>query len=338
MPRKGGWRREGSRGRFRYVDARGNRIRDEEKLARIDALVIPPAWKDVWISPNSSAKLQATGVDAAGRRQYLYHAAYRAQQEQAKFDKLIRFAERLPDLRTAMAEHLDHEELDRERVSAIATRLINSGWFRVGSERYARQSRTFGITTLRKNHVKVHGNRIAFHFRGKHKAVIRTTLVDEDLAEAIKELLALPGDRRLFRYEWEGSLFTLTGARLNDYVREHLGDEFTAKDFRTWGGTLIAAIAFAERGPVETQTEAKRVIPAVMRRVGETLGNTPAVARSSYVSPAVIDQYLDGTTIDDFRPRHLRVVSARDTGLDREEQALLSLLRSWRIKQARAAA
>ena len=338
MPRKGGWRREGSRGRFRYVDARGNRISDEEKLARIDALVIPPAWKDVWISPNSSAKLQATGVDAAGRRQYLYHAAYRAQQEQAKFDKLIRFAERLPDLRTAMAEHLDHEELDRERVSAIATRLINSGWFRVGSERYARQSRTFGITTLRKNHVKVHGNRIAFHFRGKHKAVIRTTLVDEDLAEAIKELLALPGDRRLFRYEWEGSLFTLTGARLNDYVREHLGDEFTAKDFRTWGGTLIAAIAFAERGPVETQTEAKRVIPAVMRRVGETLGNTPAVARSSYVSPAVIDQYLDGTTIDDFRPRHLRVVSARDTGLDREEQALLSLLRSWRIKQARAAA
>ena len=338
MPRKGGWRREGSRGRFRYFDTRGNRISGEEKLARIDALVIPPAWKDVWISPNSSAKLQATGVDAAGRRQYLYHAAYRAQQEQAKFDKLIRFAERLPDLRTAMAEHLDHEELDRERVSAIATRLINSGWFRVGSERYARQSRTFGITTLRKNHVKVHGNRIAFHFRGKHKAVIRTTLVDEDLAEAIKELLALPGDRRLFRYEWEGSLFTLTGARLNDYVREHLGDEFTAKDFRTWGGTLIAAIAFAERGPVETQTEAKRVIPAVMRRVGETLGNTPAVARSSYVSPAVIDQYLDGTTIDDFRPRHLRVVSARDTGLDREEQALLSLLRSWRIKQARAAA
>ena len=203
MPRKGGWRREGSRGRFRYVDARGNRISDEEKVARIDALVIPPAWKDVWISPNASAKLQATGVDAAGRRQYLYHAAFRAQQEQAKFDKLIRFAERLPDLRAAMVEHMDHEELDRERVSAIATRLINRGWFRVGSERYARESRTFGITTLRKNHVKVRGHRIAFKFRGKHKAIVRTTLVDEDLAEAMKELLALPGDRRLFRYEWE---------------------------------------------------------------------------------------------------------------------------------------
>ena len=338
MPRKGGWRREGSRGRFRYVDARGNRISDEEKVARIDALVIPPAWKDVWISPNASAKLQATGVDAAGRRQYLYHAAFRAQQEQAKFDKLIRFAERLPDLRAAMVEHMDHEELDRERVSAIATRLINRGWFRVGSERYARESRTFGITTLRKNHVKVRGHRIAFKFRGKHKAIVRTTLVDEDLAEAMKELLALPGDRRLFRYEWEESLCTLTGARLNDYVREYLGKEFTAKDFRTWGGTLIAAIAFAERGPAESEAKAKRAIPAVMRRVGEELGNTPAVARSSYVSPAVIDQYLDGTTIEDFRPRHLRVVGAREKGLDREEQALLSLLRSWRIKQARAAA
>ena len=158
-----------------------------------------------------------------------------------------------------------------------------------------------------------------------------TTLVDEELAEAIKELLALPGGRRLFRYEWEGGLCNLTGARLNDYVRDYLGDEFTAKDFRTWGGTLIAAIALAERGPAETETEAKRALPPSCARVGEQLGNTPAVARSSYVSPAVIDQYLDGTTIEDFRPRHLRVVGARDLGLDPEEQALLSLLRSWRI-------
>jgi DNA topoisomerase-1 len=151
-------------------------------------------------------------------------------------------------------------------------------------------------------------------------------------------LLELPGGRTLFRYEWEGDLYNLTGVRLNAYVRRYLGDEFTAKDFRTWGGTLIAAIAFAERGVAETPAEAKRVTAAVMRRVGEELGNTPAVARSSYVSPAVIDQYLDGTTIDDFRPRHLRVVGARDLGLDREEQALLSLLRSWRIKRGRAAA
>jgi DNA topoisomerase I len=337
MPRKG-WRRLGSRGEFHYVDARGNRIEDEEKLERIRSLVIPPAWRDVWISPSASAKLQATGVDAAGRKQYLYHPRFRAERDQEKFDRLIRFAERLPDLRAAMAEHMDSDSLDRERVSAIATRLINRGWFRVGTERYAKKSRTFGITTLRKSHVSAHGHRIAFHFQAKHRAVVRTTLVDEELAEAIKELLALPRGQRLFRYEWEGGLCALTGARLNDYVRTYLGDEFTAKDFRTWGGTLIAAIALAEHGPSETETEAKRTVTAVMRHVGKELGNTPAVARSSYVSPAVIDQYLDGTTIEDFRPRHLRVVGARDLGLDREERALLSLLRSWRIKQARAAA
>jgi DNA topoisomerase-1 len=338
MARKGGWRREGSRGRFRYLDARGNRITDEEKLERIRGLVIPPAWRDVWISPSPTAKLQATGVDAAGRRQYLYHADFRAQQEQAKFERLIRFAERLPELRSAMAEHMDNELLDRERVSAIATRLINRGWFRVGSERYAKESQTFGITTLRKSHVNVRGQRIAFHFRTKHRAVVRTTLVDEELADAVKELLALPGGSRLFRYDWEGSLYNLTGARLNDYVRLYLGDAFTAKDFRTWGGTLIAAVELAERGVAETEAEAKRTVAAVMRRVGEELGNTPAVARSSYVSPAVIDQYLDGRTIEDFRPRHLRVVGARDIGLDKEEQALLSLLRSWRIRQSREAA
>jgi DNA topoisomerase-1 len=147
-------------------------------------------------------------------------------------------------------------------------------------------------------------------------------------------LLALPGGRRLFRYESEEGRSNLTGTRLNDYVREYLGDAFTAKDFRTWGGTLTAAIALAERGPAKTEAEAKRILPAVMRRVG----NTPTVARSSYVSPAVIDQYLDGRTIEDFRPRHLRVVGARDTGPDKEEQALLSLLRSWKIRQARGAA
>jgi DNA topoisomerase-1 len=338
MPRKGGWRREGSRGRFRYVDARGDRITDEERLERINSLVIPPAWKEVWISPNPAAKVQATGVDAAGRKQYIYHADFRAQREQEKFDRLIRFAERLPGFRAAMSEHMDNEVLDRKRVSAIATRLINRAWFRVGTDRYAKESRTFGITTLRKGHVRVRGHRVAFHFRGKHRSVIRTTLVDAELAEAIRELLDLPRGSRLFRYEWEGGLCALNGARLNEYVREYLGDEFTAKDFRTWGGTLIASIELAERGVAATEAEARRSIAGVMRRVGEELGNTPAVARSSYVSPAVIEQYLDGTTIEDFRPRHLRVVSARDIGLDLEEQALLSLLRSWRIKQGRAAA
>ncbi|HKG11663.1 MAG TPA: hypothetical protein VKB07_13915 [Gaiellaceae bacterium] len=337
MVRKGGWRRAGRR-QFRYLDSRGNRITDPAKLERIETLVIPPAWKDVWISPRSNAKLQATGIDSAGRRQYLYHPEYRAQQEQAKYDKLIRFAERLPDLRAATAEHMEKDPRDRERVSAVAVRLINLGWFRVGSERYVRESRTYGITTLNKSHVSVRGSRIVFRFRGKHRALVRTQIVDSELAAAIKDLLALGGGRRLFRYEWEGDLYNLTSKRLNDYIQIYMGEEFTAKDFRTWGGTLLAALAFAERGIVESAADQKRAVAGVMRNVAERLGNTPAVTRASYVSPAVVEQYLDGRTIDDFRPRHLRVVGARDIGLDLEEQALLSLLRSWRIRRARAAA
>jgi DNA topoisomerase-1 len=338
MARRGGWGRKGRKGRFRYYDSRGKRITDADKLARIEELVIPPAWKDVWISPRASAKLQATGVDRAGRRQYLYHPEFRAKQEQEKFDKLVRFAERLPDLRKAMSKDMDGEPLSPEWVCALALRLINLGWFRVGTERYAQTTRTFGITTLRKGHVSVRGSRITFKYRGKHRVLVRTAIVDQELADAIRELTKLPGGRRLFRYELDGSVCSLTGARLNDYIEEHMGNEFTAKDFRTWGGTLIAAIALAEHGPAESGTEAKRVVAGVMRAVGEKLGNTPAVARSSYVSPAVVEQYLDGRTIEDFRPRHLRVVGARDTGLDREEQALLSLLRSWRIRRARVAA
>jgi DNA topoisomerase-1 len=165
-----------------------------------------------------------------------------------------------------------------------------------------------------------------------------TALVDAELAAALKELIAAPGGRRLFRYRLNGDLVNLGARRLNEYIREHMGEEFTAKDFRTWGGTLLAAVALAERGPVETATEQKRTVAAVMRVVGDRLGNTPAVARASYVSPAVVEQYLDGRTIEDFRPRHLRVVGARDSGLDAEEQALVSLLRSWRIRRAREAA
>jgi DNA topoisomerase I len=338
VARKGGWRRKRSGSGFRYFDARGKEITDEAAIARIESLVIPPAWRDVWISPSSRAKLQATGVDSAGRRQYLYHPEYRAAQEQAKFDRLVRFAERLPDLRKTMAKHMERDQLDAERVCAVAVQLINLGWFRVGSERYAKTYRTYGITTLSKSHVSVRGSRIRFRYRGKRRMWVRTALIDEELAETVKELVNLPGGRRLFRYELDGEIYNLSARRLNEYIGTYLGEEFTAKDFRTWGGTLIAAISLAERGPAESETEAKRAVAAVMRMVGEKLGNTPAVARSSYVSPAVIEQYLDGRTLEDFRPRRLRVVRARETELDHEEQALLSLLRSWRIRRAQKAA
>jgi DNA topoisomerase IB len=336
------WTRRGRKGAFRYLDQQGRRIRDPAKLEQIEKLAIPPAWKEVRISSSSKAKLQATGLDKAGRKQYLYHADFRAAQEQAKYDKLIRFAEKLPELREAMAEHLDEGELDRERVSAIALRLINLGWFRVGSDRYVRGSGTYGITTLTRRHVAVRGHRVTLAFRGKHKIQVRTSVVDEELAVAMRELLAIPGGARVFRYEWEGAVYNLTSKRLNDYVKLYMGPEFSAKDFRTWGGTLLASIALAEHasrtGFPESKTDEKRSISAAMRRVAQQLGNTPAVCRASYVSPAVIEQYLDGRTIEDFRPRHLRVVGAREAGLDPEEQALLSLLRSWRIRQAQVAA
>jgi DNA topoisomerase-1 len=174
MTRRGGWRRLGTR-RFRYEDSRGRAITDEAALARIEELAIPPAWKDVWISPRAGAKLQATGVDKAGRRQYLYHPEVRARQEQAKFDKLVLFAERLPELRKAMDAHLDQEPLSFEWTAAVAVRLINEGWFRVGGERYAKTHRTFGITTLRKGHVKVRGSRISFRFRAKHLVMFRAS-------------------------------------------------------------------------------------------------------------------------------------------------------------------
>jgi DNA topoisomerase-1 len=331
-----GWTRIGRKGAFRYVDARGRTIDAPDQIERIEGLAIPPAWRDVWISPRASAKLQATGVDRAGRKQYLYHPDYRAAQDQAKYDRLIGFAEQLPALRAAMAEHLDNDDLDRERVSAIALRLINLGWFRVGSERHARESRTYGITTLTKRHLTVRGNRISLAFPGKHKIDVRTSLVDDELAVALRELIEVPGTR-VFRYRWEGGLYNLTSDRLNDYVKRYLGEEFTAKDFRTWGGTLLAAIAFAEKARREA-APSKRSVTAVMRRVAEQLGNTPAVSRASYVSPAVVEQYLDGRTLEDFRPRHLRVVGARQVELDAEEQALLTLLRSWRIRRARKAA
>jgi DNA topoisomerase I len=313
--------RTGRKGSFRYLDGRGREIRDRATIERIERLAIPPAWKDVWIASRPRSKLQATGFDKAGRKQYIYHPDYRADQDRAKYERLIRFGEKLPALRAAMVKHLDNDELDRDRVCAIALRLIDLGWFRVGSDRHTRTSGTFGITTLRKRHVSVHRNRVRLCFVGKGRTEVRTSLVDDELADAIRELLAVPGRSRLFRYERDGELRDLTSRTLNEYVKTNLGPEFTAKDFRTWGGTLLAAIAFAERG-----LDGKAAVTAVMRTVAARLGNTPAVCRQSYVAPVVVDAYLQGRTLEDFRPRHLRRVAARQTGLEPEEVALIRLL------------
>jgi DNA topoisomerase I len=335
MARRGGWRRLGRAPRFRYEDSRGNRI-DDDRLERIRALVIPPAWHDVWISPNANAKLQATGVDSAGRTQYLYHPSFRAAQEEAKFERLVRFGELLPRLRAQVRRDLRAGPYELGWASGVAVTLVNRAWFRVGSERHARSARTYGVTTLRKSHVAVRGDRLRFEFRTKNRMLVRTTLVDSRLAGAVEDLLALPGASRLFRFEREGERASLTAPLLNAYIAENLGEGFTAKDFRTWGGTLTAAIALAQHDVPKSDAEVKRVLAAVMRRVGEELGNTPAVARASYVSPAVVEQYRAGITLERF-DNGARPLSATRLGLSRDERALLSLLRSWRVRKRLAA-
>jgi DNA topoisomerase-1 len=322
MARRGGWRRHGRR-RFRYVDSRERAITDEERLARIRSLAIPPAWEDVWISPNPSADLQATGVDAAGRRQYIYSERRRAARQREKFDRLLRFARGLPTLRASAENDLRRGPYEPEWACAIAVGLVNKAWFRVGSDRHTRTSRTYGVTTLRKRHVEVDGDEIHFVFRTKNNALVRRTLRSAPLARELEQLFALDGSR-LFRFERDGELVALTAHYLNDYIRERLGDGFTAKDFRTWGGTLVAASELARQGPAASERDAKRVLVLVMRKVARELGNTAAVARESYVSPAVVDAYLEGLTLDDFRGGRARGPARMSV----DERALLRLLRA----------
>jgi DNA topoisomerase I len=320
---RGGWKRLGRR-RFRYVDSRGRAIRDEEQLERIAALAIPPAWTEVWISPNPRARLQATGFDSAGRKQYLYSAAFRAAQDREKYERLLAFAKALPRLRQRMSAHLRLDPYERDWTSALATAVINKAWFRVGSDRHTRSSRTYGVTTLRKRHVTVSGDEVVFCFRAKNRKLIRRRVANRRLADGITALLDLPDGSRLFRFEREGDLVALTSPLLNEYLADNLGEGYTAKDFRTWGGTLVAATELARRGPAADEASAKRSLAAVMKRVGEELGNTASVARASYVSPEVIEHYLAGRTLDDFRTTN----GARPDRLTVEERALVRMLRT----------
>ena len=323
MARRGGWHRLGRR-RFRYVDRRGREISDEEQLERIRSLAIPPAWRDVWISPSPGARLQATGIDSAGRRQYRYHPSFRAARERAKFERLLHFASSLPGLRARTEQHVRLGAYEREWTCALAIGVINKAWFRVGSDRHAHSSRTYGVTTLRKRHVAVDGNVVTFTFRGKNRKLVRRTLSNPILARGVGELLELPNGSRLFRFEQDGDLYDLKAPLLNAYLAEHLGSGFTAKDFRTWGGTLLAAIELEKRGPAAGDTATKRVLASAMRAVGDELGNTAAVARDSYVSPVVVEAYRAGRTLADYRSER----SAGARGLTADERALVRLLRS----------
>lgn len=286
---------------FSYEDADGARVTDPDLLARIRHLAIPPAWTDVWIAPYANGHIQATGTDAAGRTQYLYHPQWREQKDRLKFDRALALAESLPAARRRVTADLRSEGPTRERALAAAFRLLDTGSLRVGSERYAEQHGSHGLSTLLVSHVSIAGDSITLAFPGKSGQEWESTLVDGELAGVLRGLRRRGAGARLLAYKSGGAWHPLAADDINAYVRERTGGEFTAKDFRTLHGTVTAAIALAKAGPRPTPTARKKVVAAVMRDVAEVLGNTPAVARASYVDPRVVDLYDRGTTIDKQR-------------------------------------
>jgi DNA topoisomerase-1 len=293
-------RRRRGRG-FVYEGPRGGRITDAATLARLRALAIPPAWEDVWISPDERGHLQAVGTDAAGRRQYLYHERWRAQRDRAKHQRMTRFAKELPALREQVARDLDGRGFPRERVLATAVRLLDRAFFRVGGESYADQNGSYGLATIRKRQVHVRGATITFDYVAKGGVRRRTIVQDADVAAAVRALKRRDGGGgELLAWKDDGRWHDVRSTDINAYIKEHAGDEYSAKDFRTWHATVLAAVVLAGKdAEATTLTSRRRLAGAAIQDVAGYLGNTPAVCRVSYVDPRVVDRFIDGETIGD---------------------------------------
>ena len=327
-------RREGQEaGKFKYFYPDGKRYTDRAGLERIAALAVAPGYKDVYVSPDADTELQAFGRDTAGRLQYRYHADFVQGRALKKWRRLSRFAGTLADLRALTTADLRRAELPPRKVLALMTRLLHVAHFRVGSDTYARAHKTYGLSTLRQRHVSVEGTTVTFNFRGKHGIQQSKALVDRTLAANIEKLLELPGPH-LFQTVEEGTRRRVKAAELNAYLREQIGP-FTAKDFRTWGGTLLAAEFLAESGTVDTERGAKKVLVECVQTVAEDLGNTPAVTRAHYICPVIFDRYLEGKVLDDYEPRAGRTPAALE-GLTRSEVALKRMLDSEQTIRTRA--
>ncbi|WP_406816687.1 DNA topoisomerase IB [Mycobacterium sp. M23085] len=283
---------------FAYYGPDGKAISDPETLQRIKDLVIPPAWKNVWISPYSNGHIQAVGVDAAGRRQYLYHSAWQQERAEEKFDRVLELSTRLPAWRAEIAKDLTREGLTRKRVLALALRLLDRGYFRAGGEQYAEENESYGLSTLLCEHVAVRRNAVEFDFPAKSGVRRTVEIEDPEVVRAVRALMRRP-DRtdRLLVCRTASGWIDVHAADLNDRFKELVGGEYTVKDLRTWHGTVLAAAAFADADPAVSQRVAKRVESAVMKEVAQELGNTPAVARGSYVDPRVVTGYEQGLTI-----------------------------------------
>lgn len=328
------WRRSGRSYRtFKYFDADGRPVRRKADIERINSLAIPPAWTSVRICPGAQGKLQAVGVDAAGRIQYLYHQAFANRQQQKKFAKIEKFGEYLSKLRQKTNKDIRLKGLPRDKVLAMMIRLVNSLYIRMGGEASASTFRTYGITTLRNDHFSIrNSHELVFDYVGKSHIRHRKILVDKKFAELMSQIRRLGSKKKLFHYlDDEGKARHIKPADLNCYLKDATSSEFSLKDFRTWGASVLAAVRLAEIGPGETQTEIKKNIVKAIKDVAEELGNTAAVCRSSYVHPAILSAYERGITIHDFRDRAHRNIK-KLARLEPEEKALIKLFKSRKRK------
>jgi len=291
-----GYTRKAREGEFEYLDTEGKRIRDEQRLLRIKRLAIPPAWTDVWICPSPNGHIQATGRDARRRKQYRYHDRWRETRDGNKFGRLGAFAQALPKIRRQIAKDMKLPGLSRQKVLATVVRLLERTFIRVGNEEYARENKSFGLTTMKNRHVKVDGPQLRFRFRGKSGRQHEVDVTDRRIAKIVSKCQDLPG-QNLFQYVNNGETRDVTSQDVNDYLREISGENFTAKDFRTWAGTLLAAIALNLQSKFESQKQAKANIKMAICAVAEVLGNTPAICRKCYVHPAIVEAYLSGRKI-----------------------------------------
>lgn len=319
----GFYRRRHGQG-FSYYDEAGRRVTDERQLERFRGLVIPPAWTEVWICRSGRGHLQATGRDSAGRKQYRYHPAWRADRDREKYERVVAFAERLPAMRRTVQRHLREGRLHRERALAAAVAVLDRTGVRIGCEEYARGNNTFGLATLRSRHLTLEGDRVILDFSGKAGARQRVELDDRRLAKTIAAMERLPG-HEVFKYRGEdGEIVDVRSGDINDYIKTHMGEAFSAKDFRTWAATVAAAVALDQLDTATSGKARSRAVASVVRAVADLLGNTPAVCRSSYIDPRVIDHYLDGCTLSTLREPGS---AARQRGRSAQEALVLALLR-----------
>ncbi|MFP5390813.1 MAG: DNA topoisomerase IB, partial [Gammaproteobacteria bacterium] len=299
---------------------------DEATLARIKSLVIPPAWTDVWICKSANGHLQATGRDARGRKQYRYHARWRTLRDEVKYERMISFGKALPMIRQRVDEDLRRPGLPREKVLATIVYLLEATMMRIGNEEYARTNKSFGLTTLRSRHVRIDGSEVQFRFRGKSGVHHEVKVDDRRLSRIISRIRDLPG-QELFHYiDDDDAPHNVGSSDVNDYLREITGEDYTAKDFRTWSGTLLAALALQEFEKFDSEAQAKKNIVRAIEHVAEKLGNTPSVCRKCYVHPGVLDAYLDGTVIEALRERTRQELAEELHALQPEEAAVVALL------------